>query len=176
MRPVLFAILLGPLFRIRAPVSNASLQSLAHARKIPILDYPLCPRPVVLSRRDFSCFSCLLQAQQSSQSPIATMADLSPESQEEVARLAEPCESEADILKGSEARESAVEGKQKEVNESADVESSKGLQKEEEKLPKLSAADFKIYNHMAEHMDYFVCLSPLVSFHFPNPPPLSLLQ
>ncbi|KAF2649226.1 hypothetical protein K491DRAFT_698277 [Lophiostoma macrostomum CBS 122681] len=26
---------------------------------------------------------------------------------------------------------------------------------EEERLPKLSAAEFKAYNHMAEHMDYF---------------------
>ena len=28
--------------------------------------------------------------------------------------------------------------------------------KEEEKLPKLSGADFRIYNRMAEHMEYFV--------------------
>ena len=28
--------------------------------------------------------------------------------------------------------------------------------KEEEKLPKLSAADFRVYNSMAEHMEYFV--------------------
>lgn len=27
---------------------------------------------------------------------------------------------------------------------------------EEAQLPKLSAADFRIYNRMAEHMDYFV--------------------
>ena len=26
-----------------------------------------------------------------------------------------------------------------------------------EALPKLSPAEFRIYNHMAEHMDYFVC-------------------
>ncbi|KXT00527.1 hypothetical protein AC578_4094 [Pseudocercospora eumusae] len=30
-----------------------------------------------------------------------------------------------------------------------------GTAEQEEKLPKLSAQDFKIYNHMAEHMDMF---------------------
>lgn len=32
----------------------------------------------------------------------------------------------------------------------------KGDENENEKLPKLSAADFRIYNSMAERMDYFV--------------------
>jgi hypothetical protein len=32
-------------------------------------------------------------------------------------------------------------------------------QEEEVKLPKLSMADFRTYNHMAEHMEYFVRLS-----------------
>ena len=31
--------------------------------------------------------------------------------------------------------------------------------KEEETLPKLSMADFRIYNSVAEHMDYFVGIS-----------------
>ena len=30
------------------------------------------------------------------------------------------------------------------------------VQKEEKKLPPLSASDFKAYNGMAEHMEYFV--------------------
>ncbi len=32
---------------------------------------------------------------------------------------------------------------------------------EAEELPKLSMADFHTYNHMAEHMEYFVCLTLL---------------
>lgn len=32
-------------------------------------------------------------------------------------------------------------------------------QEEDAKLPKLSMADFRTYNHMAEHMEYFVRLS-----------------
>lgn len=36
---------------------------------------------------------------------------------------------------------------------------------EEAQLPKLSAAEFRIYNRMAEHMDYFVstCFPPLAT-------------
>ena len=35
---------------------------------------------------------------------------------------------------------------------------------EEQDLPKLSAAEFRVYNRMAEHMDQFVCLA-LGSIH-----------
>jgi hypothetical protein len=68
------------------------------------------------------------------------MADLNQEQIDEVNRLAEPASKEADILGCNEARKEA----EKEVEE------------EEVKLPKLSAADFRTYNSMAEHMEYFV--------------------
>jgi hypothetical protein len=74
------------------------------------------------------------------------MTDLSKEQQEEVERLAEPagpCEGQKESLKEDEAPP-----------------------KKEEKLPKLSAADFRTYNSMAENMEYFVgiciCFSVLV--------------
>ncbi|KAF4635909.1 hypothetical protein G7Y89_g2180 [Cudoniella acicularis] len=50
---------------------------------------------------------------------------------------------EAKILEGNEAREEAVKAVEKEE------------QKEEVQLPKLSAAEFRVYNSMAEHMEYF---------------------
>jgi len=73
------------------------------------------------------------------------MADLKKEEQEEVDRLAEPCAKEQEILGGNEVRDEAlkkVEETKKEVKE--------------DKLPKLSAAEFRAYNSMAEHMEYFV--------------------
>jgi hypothetical protein len=33
-------------------------------------------------------------------------------------------------------------------------------------LPKLSAKDFKVYNNMAEHMDYYVSISKVSSASF----------
>ena len=61
------------------------------------------------------------------------MADLKQEQVDEVNRPAEPASKEAEIL-----------GCNQEV------------EKEEVKLPKLSAAEFRTYNSMAEHMEYFV--------------------
>ncbi|TVY38896.1 hypothetical protein LSUB1_G002841 [Lachnellula subtilissima] len=69
------------------------------------------------------------------------MADMAKEDQTEVNRLAEPCEKEGEILEGNQARDAAL----KKVEEA----------KVEKKLPKLSAAEFRVYNSMAEHMEYF---------------------
>jgi hypothetical protein len=73
------------------------------------------------------------------------MADLSKEELGEVERLAEPAEKESEILGKNEVREEAL--KEEEVEEKKE---------EEPKLPKLSAAEFRTYNSMAEHMEYFV--------------------
>ncbi|TVY48008.1 hypothetical protein LOCC1_G001061, partial [Lachnellula occidentalis] len=69
------------------------------------------------------------------------MADMAKEDQAQVDRLAEPCEKENEILDGNPARDAALE----KVEEA----------KVEKKLPKLSAAEFRVYNSMAEHMEYF---------------------
>lgn len=69
---------------------------------------------------------------------------------EEVERLARPAESEAEILNGEKGPD--VEGK-KIVEEK---EKKEEVEKEEVKLPKLSASEFRAYNSMAEHMEYFV--------------------
>ena len=86
----------------------------------------------------------------------AKMSSLSPASanaKDEVDRLAEPAEKEAEMLGKNDVREEALKEIKKE-------------EKKEEALPKLSAADFKVYNSMAEHMEYFVC--PF-SFFLPTP-------
>ena len=72
------------------------------------------------------------------------MADMTNAQEEEVSRLAKPAAaSEAEIFGINEGREEALN----------EVDSAKV---EEEALPKLSAAEFRIYNSMAEHMDLFV--------------------
>ena len=76
------------------------------------------------------------------------MADLNQEEISEANRLAEPAPKEAEILGRSEGRKEA---------EALKVEE-KEVEKEKEKLPKLSAADFRTYNSMAEHMEYFVSI------------------
>lgn len=97
------------------------------------------------------------------------MADLGKEELNEVERLAEPASTEAEILNGNEGREEALCDKMKETKVTDGKEEAKTGDKEEEKkeeppLPKLSAADFRVYNSMAEHMEYFVrpllCLLP----------------
>lgn len=45
------------------------------------------------------------------------------------------------------------------MTETQSMEPSDSKLQEEIKLPKLSMADFRTYNHMAEHMEYFVRLS-----------------
>lgn len=66
------------------------------------------------------------------------------------AAINQPAETEAEILQEPESRAQAVQKKK-------DVENSKELQAE--KLPKLSAADFRVYNSMADHMEYFVSIT-----------------
>jgi hypothetical protein len=72
------------------------------------------------------------------------MADLHKEEEiaetDDLAKPAGPCE--AVILDKNEALKTQAKEEEKE--------------KVEEKLPKLSAADFRVYNSMAEHMEYFV--------------------
>lgn len=62
--------------------------------------------------------------------------------------MAAPAAAEAEILGVNEDREKAL----KEGEKDSAQEQDEGL----EKLPPLSAADFKIYNSMADHMEYFV--------------------
>jgi hypothetical protein len=68
------------------------------------------------------------------------MADLNQEQVDKANQLAEPASKEADIL-GCNGAKNAAEQE---------------VEKEEVKLPKLSAAEFRTYNSMAEHMEYFV--------------------
>ena len=77
------------------------------------------------------------------------MTDLNAENKaiEEVERLAKPAMTEQEILSEPCMRKDAA--KQKEEVERSNVSV-------DEKLPKLSAADFRVYNSMAEHMEYFV--------------------
>jgi len=74
------------------------------------------------------------------------MADMSAENKLEADRFAQPAEEECEILKGNEVREEALNAKKHVEESKAPVE---------EKLPKLSMADFRVYNSMAEHMEYF---------------------
>lgn len=82
------------------------------------------------------------------------MADMHAEEEqaEAVERLAEPAgPCEAEILGSNTAREEALADK-------AALEK-KEKEKVEAALPKLSAAEFRVYNSMAEHMEYFVRFS-----------------
>ena len=69
------------------------------------------------------------------------MADPSKEELDTVDRMSKPAEKECDLLGKKEALKDEVVEKKKE---------------EEPKLPKLSAVEFRAYNSMAEHMEYFV--------------------
>lgn len=78
------------------------------------------------------------------------MADLKQEEMcDTINKLAEPASAQSQILEKNEVREEAV----KEMKAEA---SKVPVKKEEVKLPKLSAAEFRAYNSMAEHMEYFV--------------------
>ena len=75
------------------------------------------------------------------------MADLKAEELGEAERLAEPagpCEGE--ILGTNKGREEALQ----------EAAAAKEEEVVEAPLPKLSAAEFRAYNSMAEHMEYFV--------------------
>lgn len=75
------------------------------------------------------------------------MADIGEEYKKGVDKMAEPAENEAKILGENSVKKEALDTKK-------DVEASAAPK--EEKLPKLSLADFRVYNSMAEHMEYFV--------------------
>ncbi len=118
---------------ILSPLLRTTAASYAKRAAIPVLQHPIC-------RRNFTCAA---PAQQDFQT---VMADLNKEELGEVDRLAEPAEKECEMLgKNAALQEEKAEEEKKE---------------EEPKLPKLSAADFRAYNSMAEHMEYFV------SFYF----------
>lgn len=68
------------------------------------------------------------------------MAGLPASQAAEAARLSEPASNEAKILSPNKVRDEAVQEMQSTAPE----------------LPKLSAAEYRIYNSMAEHMEYFV--------------------
>lgn len=89
-------------------------------------------------RRNFTCAPPLKQFSN-------LMADLNPKATEEAAKTCEPAE-ECKI-----SDKPAVKDKAEEEKKVAPAEPA---------LPKLSAADFKAYNHMAENMQYYVS-SPL---------------
>jgi len=77
------------------------------------------------------------------------MAELSAEKKvvEEIDRLTKSKECEDEILSEPSSRKEAVE---------QTVEIKNSHVPKEEKLSKLGAAEFKVYNSMAEHMEYFV--------------------
>ena len=79
---------------------------------------------------------------QFSQSRSAKMSTSSADVKEVVDKAGEPASKQAEILGENPGRE-------------------------EDALPKLSAADFKLYNSMAERMNYFVRLLVRSSFQFP---------
>lgn len=75
------------------------------------------------------------------------MSDLSATEQQQqdtIKQVSEPASNEGKILEENTVREEALKQVAEEKKE------------EEVKLPKLSAAEFRVYNSMAEHMEYFV--------------------
>ncbi|KAL3426948.1 hypothetical protein PVAG01_00457 [Phlyctema vagabunda] len=97
--------------------------------------HPTSPTPRTRARL---CFYCPSPSNPTRKYSTA-MAETSDA--EAVKIMAEPASKECEILAGNKAREEALKEKEED--------------KEEEKLPKLSAADFRVYNSMAEHMEYF---------------------
>lgn len=129
MRPHLLTLLLTSL--PRASIAHTHTHT-PRILQVPSLEHPTC-------RRTFTC------AAPSRQDFSTIMADMAKKDRAEVNRLAEPCERENEILDGNPARDAAL----KKAEEA----------KVEQKLPKLSAAEFRVYNSMAEHMEYFVRIS-----------------
>ncbi len=141
MRPFFLSLLLqaSPLIARRSTLTFAFQTQPFAKTPVPPLSYPVC-------RRNFTCSAPYQQDFNT------IMADLKQEEIcEEVNRLAKPASNEADILNGNKG-EDVVRGvaskKEGKVEE----------KKEEKALPKLSAAEFRAYNSMAEHMEYFVGL------------------
>ncbi|TGO85382.1 hypothetical protein BPOR_0402g00080 [Botrytis porri] len=78
------------------------------------------------------------------------MSTASENVKEVVDRAGEPASKQEETLGENEERKDAL----KEI-ETEEQKIEKKEEKKEDALPKLSAADFKIYNSMAEHMNYF---------------------
>ncbi|TGO22253.1 hypothetical protein BPAE_0176g00180 [Botrytis paeoniae] len=78
------------------------------------------------------------------------MSTSSKDVEEVIDRATESVSKQAEILGENEEREEALKEIEKEEEKIEKKE-----EKKEDALPKLSAADFKIYNSMAEHMNYF---------------------
>ncbi|TEY18009.1 hypothetical protein BOTCAL_2094g00010 [Botryotinia calthae] len=74
------------------------------------------------------------------------MSMSSADVKEVVDKAGESASKQAEILGENGGREEALKEIEKE---------GKKIEKKEDALPKLSAADFKLYNSMAEHMNYF---------------------
>ncbi|KAF7904115.1 hypothetical protein EAF00_001449 [Botryotinia globosa] len=87
---------------------------------------------------------------QFSQARSAKMSTSNAEVKEVVDKAGEPASKQAEILGENEGREEALKEIEKEEEKIEKKE-----RKKEEALPKLSTADFKIYNSMAERMNYF---------------------
>lgn len=132
-----------------------------------------CSRTAILNRINVTSNILASQFSQIRSAKMSTF-NADAKTQEVIDRLAEPASKEAEILEKNEGREAAL----KEIKtEEEKVE--KKEEKKEEALPKLSAADFKVYNSMAEHMNYFVrpLLISTSHFHPFNPlltPPISI--
>ncbi|KAI9052256.1 hypothetical protein LZ554_003613 [Drepanopeziza brunnea f. sp. 'monogermtubi'] len=112
---------------------------------IPPLSYPIC-------RRNFTCSA------PHQQDFHTIMADLKQEHKisEEVDRLAKPASTEAEMLNGETGAD--VINNHKKQAESEKAKEKEEVEKEEKgqgKPPKLSAAEFRAYNSMADHMEYF---------------------
>ncbi|KAJ8064425.1 hypothetical protein OCU04_006765 [Sclerotinia nivalis] len=90
-----------------------------------------------------------ISTSQFSQNRIAKMSSSSVGANEHevIDRLEEPASKQAEILEKNEEREEALK-------EEISKEEEK-VEKKEEALPKLSAADFKIYNSMSEYMELY---------------------
>lgn len=134
MRP---PFLLAHLVSRSSPIAACRIQ-FPLTTSIPILSYPVC-------RRNFGSSIPLQQDSQAIMTDPKTEETILPHTEP----LAGPASAENEILGANEGREEALK-------ETEEVK--KEDKNEEEKLPKLSAADFAVYNSMAEHMEYFVCL------------------
>jgi hypothetical protein len=128
MRPLLLTLLVNPLFRYPS-------QSFAVARKTPPLEFPICRNLV----------------HGASQRSHTTMPDLPQVDVEETARVEAPSSPPEDDTSSPDLGCAGAPGRPcTSAGEAAKAAEAAGA------LPKLSAADFRAYNSMAEHMNYFV--------------------
>src|SRR6187402_3723639 len=130
MRPLLLTLLLTPLLRTAAISTNSKRFPL-----IPTLTHPVC-------RRNFTC------SPPSHQDFRTIMADLKKEELSEIERLAGPACDEAEMLGKNEAREEALKASKEEGCPKEAGKEEKKEKEEQPTLPKLSAAEFRVYNSM----------------------------